>query len=357
MKNKNTMGKTEFILKHILAAFIAMIWYKTLLFRCVSNLTLTQSMFCLCGFILFCTIVEIYLRFRNRRTAVGVALDIIIPYGIYTVLVYAKIWPELIIGVLIVAVILSAIYTMLIMGQKVKNRWRYKLILKRRMKRALISFQTVVAIGMAVIMVTFGINMFWGSTIMRAAPANVTMSISYAQNVSDNMDTVLKLKEEIWTGLSVQERLDVLQVIAQIERSYLGISSELIVGVANLDENILGYYNDGTHEIVINLESLLNDEVYEVLDTLCHEVYHSYQHRLADVYNSADANTQNLKLFKDLSSYVEELNDYKSGIEDYYTYYTQEIESDAREYAKYSVYDYYYIIFKYMEENSEAGST
>ena len=75
----------------------------------------------------------------------------------------------------------------------------------------------------------------------------------------------------------------------------------------------MGYYSDNTHEIVIDMDSLLNDLSWEVLDTVCHEAYHSYQHRIVDAFNNADGNSKNLKMFRKASSYASEFNNYISG--------------------------------------------
>ena len=96
------------------------------------------------------------------------------------------------------------------------------------------------------------------------------------------------LQEDEWEKLSAQERLDVLQAVANIEQRYLGLPNELNVGVANLDADILGYYTDKTHEIIVSADSLLYDSPWEVLDTICHEAYHSYQYRLVEALNGAD---------------------------------------------------------------------
>lgn len=277
-------------------------------------------------------------------------VNLLIPYGIYTVLVYFKIRTGFIVTVLRIVLLISVLYTACILGRKIKNRRRYRVIVKRRIERAITSVQIIFAGGMAVIMLAFGVNIFSGSVIMRASTGKELAPPSDSQSISDNIDTVLRLQEEVWAGLSVQERLNVLQTVANIERSYLGIPNELNVGAANLREELLGSYNDNMHEIVISMDSLLNDPVYEVLDTVCHEAYHSYQHRLIDVYNDADAQTRNLRMFRRINDYAEEFDDYQDGYEDFCSYYSQECESDAREYAESAVYDYYEKIQKYLEE-------
>lgn len=131
------------------------------------------------------------------------------------------------------------------------------------------------------------------------------------QTIANNMDTILLLQEDEWEKLSAQERLDVLQAVANIEQRYLGLPNELNVGVANLDADILGYYTDKTHEIIVSADSLLYDSPWEVLDTICHEAYHSYQYRLVEALNGADENSKNLRIFRKAYTYADEFTSYK----------------------------------------------
>lgn len=59
MRNNNTQGKTEFITEHIFWLALAWIWYRSLLFRCVPQHTLTESKLILLGFVLVFSAVGI----------------------------------------------------------------------------------------------------------------------------------------------------------------------------------------------------------------------------------------------------------------------------------------------------------
>ena len=351
----NTMGKVEFVLEHVFWAVTAMIWYKNIFFRCLGNMTLTQSRLVLWGVVVVGAVLGILFNWKRKRCGVSVAANLLIPYGLYTILAYLPIRTVLIKVVIAVGVVISVLVTVAIMRRKIVNVSNRRKIIGRRFLHSMRCTQVCMALSMAVIMITLGIGGVFGSAIMWATPAKTigNSSVSYATNISNNMDTVLKLQEDIWKDLTAQERLNVLQTIADVERNYLGISNELTVGTANLSEELLGYYNDRTHEVIISMDSLLYDDVYEVLDTLCHEVYHSYQHRLVDAYVASDAQIQNLRMFKNASYYLEEFSDYKSGTENFCSYYAQECESDAREYAESSVLDYYYRISEYLGEELE----
>lgn len=160
------------------------------------------------------------------------------------------------------------------------------------------------------------------------------------------------LREEEWSRLTTQEKLDTLQTVANIEAHYLGLPNELNVGIANLGEYTFACYNDSTRTISIDLNHLENDSVYDVLDSCCHEAYHSYQHRLVEAYNAADENLKGLRIYKSATQYGQEFNNYIDGDYDFCLYYYQNCEMDARDYAEEAVSDYYRRIYEYLDEQS-----
>ena len=137
----------------------------------------------------------------------------------------------------------------------------------------------------------------FGDSILKSSVSATVNEQGVSQTISNNIDTVLLLREEEWSQLTTQEKLDTLQTVANIEAHYLGLPNELNVGIANLGEYTLACYNDNTHTISIDLNHLENDSVYDVLDSCCHEAYHSYQHRLVEAYNAADENSKGLRIY------------------------------------------------------------
>ena len=196
--------------------------------------------------------------------------------------------------------------------------------------------------------VTFGVSGFKPN-------AKVTEPTRQTETIANNIDTVCQLQEEEWETMSVQERLDVLQVIANIEASYLGLPHELNVFSAVMDETTGGYYTDATHSICINLEALSYGTAHEVLDTLAHEAYHAYEHRLVDLYEDVSPQQQKLLLFSTIAEYRFEFENYIDGDEDLYGYATQEIEMDCRRYAMFAVEDYYTKIEEHINNKKQGG--
>jgi len=350
------MGKFEFVMGHIEWAVIAMIWYKGRLFRCIGTLDSRNSGYVLWLMIFAFCIAGILLQFKMRRSGVSIMRNLLIPYGLYTAIAYFHIRKMLILVVITAAAGLSFTYALLVLGRRIKNRRNYKRILFRRLWRAVMAAQKIFAAGLAVILLVLGINVFFGSTVVKAS-VNASQGPVGEQTIANNMETLLKLQEDIWRELSAEERLGVMQVVANIEQRYLGLPHSLNVGALSLAEGQLGYYVDNTHEIIISVDSLMEGPVLEVLDTVCHEAYHSYEHRLVEVYKGTEQKNRSLRLFRQADSYMEEFGDYVNGKEDFCAYYEQDCEQDAREYAKEAVYDYCEKIGEYLEEGEkESGS-
>lgn len=121
VRNNNTQGKTEFITEHIFWLALAWIWYRSLLFRCVPQHTLTESKLILLGFVLVFSAVGILFQMQNNRNGMGVFLDLVLGYGAYTVLTYWPIYPRLIKICLVAAGILSLLYAALVLCRRMRR--------------------------------------------------------------------------------------------------------------------------------------------------------------------------------------------------------------------------------------------
>ena len=168
------------------------------------------------------------------------------------------------------------------------------------------------------------------------------------ETVANNMNTVLLLQEERWQELELTERMQVLQTVADIEADYLGLPNKLEVKLADLEEEVLGRYFDAAQTIQINQKHFWNSTAEQLVNAVCHEVRHSYQFRLVDVYRNMDADYLELRIFQEIATYEEEFNNYIDPLEDFEGYYYQECEIDAREYSEWATRDYYKKIYEYF---------
>lgn len=150
-------------------------------------------------------------------------------------------------------------------------------------------------------------------------------------------------KEESWQGWSVAEKITIMQRLVNFETDKLGIPT-VPVTADMIGAYTLGAYSDETNEIWINTEHLVRSSAAECIQTICHEVYHSYQYYLINTLDW-DNPALSTAYFDDLRSWVENGQEYKSaGVYGFDAYETQPLEVTAREYAEEETAE----IMKYM---------
>lgn len=352
MKDRSTKTLGEYWFDCLYYLVIFGVWYDTLLFRCLPGMTCTASKTVLWAMIIVSVLTCSFVFYRRMRTNWTLSIALVIPFGLYAVLAYRQIVGMWMRVVLSVATVLAITYSTFILTRKIKNGRSLRKVIKWRIHRCCYAIQSSVAVALILVIGIIGIQSVFGDNIINSSIAATTNKQSTSQTISNNIDTVLLLQEEEWGGLTSQEKLDVLQTVANIEAHYLGLPNELNVGVANLGEYTLACYNDRTHTISIDLDHLENASVYDVLDSCCHEAYHSYQHRLVEAYHAADEQMKGLRIYKSTIKYGEEFGDYSGGDYDYRSYYYQDCEVDAREYAEEAINDYYRQIEEYLNNIS-----
>ncbi len=352
MKDGNIMGKIEYIAESIFWSLISMIWYKKIFFRCLPKLTYGTSILVLWSMLLVSEYSGYF--FRKKRTAWSVYASFLFPYGLYTIGSYWRILQGRIVFVFLIATVLSILIGIFVMTRRINPKRNMKRVIVKRLRRCVAMQGNIITVAMTVIMVPLLFRGIFGIPLFKPTVEAEISTETEEQTISSNIDTILKLQEEEWQLLSMKNKLNVLQCVANIEAYYLGISNELKVGAANLPKYTLACYSEDFHTIYINLEHLENDSADEILNSCCHEAYHSYQYRLVDAYNEAPEELQELLIYNNAAQYADEFAEYVDGNEDFFSYYSQQCEEDARNYAENAVDYYYSRINTYLEEGLES---
>ncbi len=149
-----------------------------------------------------------------------------------------------------------------------------------------------------------------------------------------NKEFFSSFEEKTWSGYDVNEKLAVIEALVKFETTKLGIP-EIEVDTELLpDPDVMGKYNCIDNKISINVDHLCESEISNCIDTVCHEVYHAYQHYLVENVNWDDEITKNY-YFTELRSWRENEEDYKNVLTDgYEEYENQPLEVSARKYGK-----------------------
>lgn len=356
MKNRNKLGKTEYLVKTLFWSLLSMFWFRKLLFRCLPHNSLSSSKTILWAIFIVSIIVGVSITYRRRRNNVSLCINVLTPYEIYFIATYKGDMPIYTMVVLGVALFLSAAYFFLIISPQIKDKSRKGTILKRRTKIGLLGARTIIVSCLALLIVPVGINAIFGNSMFMKRVSAVGPERAEEYTISNNIENVVKFEESKWNDLSSKEKIDALQVIANIEMRYLGLPHELNVIARKLEESTIASYNDDEHIIMVNIDYLDGSSAEEMLDSLCHEAYHAYQHRLVDVYDDIDYEYKNLLTFSNVSIYKQEFSDYIDGDDNVLGYYFQSCESTARAYAREAVIEYYDRIYEYLGMDPSTNS-
>lgn len=355
MRNINTMTKKEFLIEHLVYIVISFIWFKAMLFRSIGFWSRWESVLFFWGIILVFNGIGMAMTWKKRRNHLSLFSNVCIPLGIYTLITYAETYPALWITAFLVAAFLGFFYCSLICGQGTNRTHPVSGAVKRkRLYFCVLGTRTLFSFCLAALMVPLCIGVVFSNSLILSGVDPQAPHQGSEWTVANQMETVLNLREDTWEKLSSREKLDTLQTVANIEANDLGLPHELNVAVGTLGESTVASYVDADHSITINIDYFDRFSASEMLDTICHEAYHAYQHRLCDAYESVDAPYKNLSAFHNVTKYREEFANYTTGAVDYDRYHSQVCEQMARSYALDTVENYYEQLNRHLIPTGQA---
>ena len=352
---KNTMDAREYIKLNIFWLIAAVIWYKRLVFKKLPDVTYFDSLLILWLTVIIFSIISFFFIYERARNGLSIVASIMLPLEIYTVFAYYKFFSVLFTIVLCSAILLVVLYSVLFFKMRISNNRNRKKVIGIRINKWVCGSRIILAITLSALVLPLATKTLLNKPLIASQSITENEADSDKWTFKNNVNELKKLRNSEWQELTVQEKVDVLQIVANIEAKALGISTKLSLGAKNMSEYTVGLYEKDTDKIYINIDSLVDCRADEALNTICHESYHAYQAKMAEVYNKLDENDKNLKLFEEAQKYAENYDNY------YFTgekYYKQPLEVDAREYAKNAVEEYYAKIevslkYDYTEEMND----
>lgn len=311
---------------------VVSILYYSLFFRCLSGHGFQDSRACLLwlSVVLWAAgalIFGILMGKNDERTAL---LVVLFPYGLYSFAAYSADFPLLFGAAAWGALALGGLYTVLRLIQTLRCRRPLGVLVKRCGFCLYVSF-CLLSSALGLCLLFLGIRALFFNSLVPSPVKAETGAVLAQRDLESHKDDLALLAPDRWESLSLQEKLGVMQVVINIESSYLGIPVELSASCINLEENVLSAYSSSLEIVLFDLDSLAKDSSAELVDSALHEVRHAYQSALTDVYIEIDPAYQNLLLFQNLPELMDEFSNYQdSSLE----YYSQISEQDARLYAQ-----------------------
>lgn len=343
----NTMERGEYIKENVIWSLIAFLWFKSLLFRCIPNCTYNESLMWFLIISICVVTAGIAISWRRNRNYKNLLENIVLSWGVFACITYMQLYKKWITYTLLIIGAFSLILSMIVLFRRIKRHdKRRKIMIRRIEKVAALCKRNVAAASLVIIAPILVSSIFYGS--MLNSKVEATKVYGDEHSLKANIEVIADIEPSRWDKLDIQEKLDVCQKIINCEARYYGLSHEIKVGIADLEEGTWGYYNDSNHQVIIDVQYLENSYSYHVLQTLLHECTHAYQHEQVALYQKLDEKERNLLMYYDVAIYAEEFASYEDGDEDFDAYYMQLSEMHARRAGETDSLEYIKAINEYL---------
>lgn len=278
---------------------------------------------------------------KNNRNNFSVWATVILPLEIYCVLSYItlKAWR---IFVLLVIWILLVFTWLLITTYKSLKRgeeFRLDMVAMPKLIRAGWLLAVVVYLGFIIPIMGLGargIEVALDYTIV----ANETKGFS----ITGQQTNLVKLDDSIWKKLDRNKKEELLQLVADIESSELGLPYNLYIGIRSFGENEgSSAYVAGDHKILLAEKAVQEASGEELIAMICHQAYHAYERSIVDLYMNTERAYQKLSAFGNVEQYVAELQKNVQALDDRLGEKSI-LETDAEKYETEKTEEYLYWI-------------
>lgn len=320
---------------HLIYGILFAIWYKTLLFRCLPQFSVFESVAILICLIVIGIVLGCIIDYRKQQYCVHPCLNLSIGFGIYTFLSYSTIETDLLLIAVIVTCLFSIVYAFgIILFRRNRIMSTETEILNRLVFKALSGSKNILSLGLAVIMFITVIVVIIDSVNYDSSVTVVEFSEQYEYDVSNSIEEMTRLNSKC-EPLTFDERLEFCQYATDYCCYDYGITYRLNIGWADLPDNTLAYYSDDQHLIVISksvLESPSTSNT-QLIKICSHECTHALQYALIQAYNNSPEELRNLYIYREAILCAEDFSSYID--DDFSSYSNQYCEQMARAFSEY----------------------
>ena len=312
---------------------IGMIIYDDLLFRMGENtggLELILGMLLIQGCVYFFNYLVSAKWDKNRESII---MTMLAGFAIGFFCLYNYYFPKMCLIIGIISGILILLHTLFVFCRRISLGKIHLIdrIFKLRVRRSYVGLRNIVACAGIVLIVCVLTKEHLGLGQISSTSKLQEVEIKNTEEYFiDNIDTFLKFQPEEWATLTEKEKIDILQVVVNYESRLLGLEKHMKISAEKLGEGVWGHCIYEQNILKIDIEHL-NDDPASVYSTIAHELCHAAQHQYKDIYESLPSTQQQLIYFRDVAIYSEELENYVTASDgEFYDYYLQRVESEAR---------------------------
>jgi hypothetical protein len=147
-----------------------------------------------------------------------------------------------------------------------------------------------------------------------------------------NLTALQAFQEDNWDTLSTQERVNLLQWLADFEAEKLGFDPVSLTA-ERINLYTLGDYDNDTNTIRIDVKQVAQSSAADCMEVICHEVWHAYEYYIVDQLDWSSPVVQTA-YFDEIRTWKYNIENYQSGWYSYEAYIEQGLEDSAFSYAE-----------------------
>lgn len=346
MENKRKLSSPGVVVDIILEQICLFALYMNGIFRTVNNTARPISTGAFIVFILASDIIGFKLLSHRKEIILNSWLIVVWPFGIYTYLTYITLFKLYIICSLSAVLLFTGLFALLLYRSKFKDGIGKSGKQKEYISKCAFFMHFAMTLCMTVLLVFMIINRISGNNILnsKTQPSGKPDS---AYSIEECIDDLMILEEDNWKAANTESKLNVLGIIANIEGDSMGITHTFTVGTSKLEDKVYGGYSNDTFTVYIDIDHLEYSDPRSVVNTVCHEVRHCYQHMTVLEYENADESSKGLLIYKEAAKYKEEFENYPDVEENPTEYFYLACETDARAYAREAAPKYFEAVDKH----------
>lgn len=317
------MNKKNSFFMYAVLVFLFNLLYGVVFFKYIYD----ENKLALEGFFSFmyigCVLIGFTLTYKKRRTIWSAITIVSIPYGLYCFFAYPG--TGSIVTSVFVAISIGFVAADIFIKRFPRNSDK-ELITMIRVKK--------------LIHKTHYLTAFFSLMLICIVLVSNILSPNTQNSNSLEKQSEISFSLDEWEKADIDMKEEYAQSLVNFECSKLNIKSLTLI-TKKMPKSRLAYYSDSQNRVVLNLTHLKNDNLLEVLNTIAHECFHSLEYSLirnGTNYNGTSVVDENIS--KKIFTYRTEFTDYKEynsekalSYKEYYDYYFQTCEYDARTYG------------------------
>ena len=300
--------------------------YHATLFQPYRHFSVQTSLLLLIGMLLCCLAIEFLLGMYGEKN-INFFRGLLNGFGLYTlhILPYMSEHTSLLLKLLM---LLSGGY---LIGCFIICLIRKKINIKSICKSLHTVFK-LFSLGSLIFFLGLGRNFFVDGMFY---PREENYSKYYVENEFD-VEELAIIETEQYKLLGESERVSLFNQFYETENNNLGFDQKLTLKVGNLDEPYKSQFDRNCKILTLDRRHLMEDDPYEVIETIVHELYHYYQYRLITLYErGVPCKYVYLECFSKLHSWGDELRLLRRTVGyDNLCFENTLLEADAKEYTE-----------------------